>query len=372
MDAPLSAAIVAITASAWLYLTGHALFFWVKFLRYRPPSPETLDSPVSVVVAAKNEAEALEAHLPLWLGQDYPEFEVVVINDRSTDRTAEVLDRYADYPRLRIVRIDPQEWKSFIGNKKYALTMGIKAARHPYLLFTDADCRPASDRWIRLMTAPFTEGKEIVLGYGKYARRPGWLNLLVRYETLLTALNYMGFALRGKPYMGVGRNLAYTRELFFRNDGFKNHFELLSGDDDLFVNENATAENTAVCIRPQAHTVSDPPTTWGSWIRQKRRHYSTARHYRTAHKMLLFLEAATRTLFWTGSFVMLALPPWRPWAAGMIFAKLITGAAVFGKAGKKLDDPLPLWAVPLLEIQLWALQLWIFFTGPFKKRITWN
>ena len=360
-----------VTAGALLYLIIYYIYFAGKFLRYKS-RPPVFDDGVSVIVAAKNESANLQRHIPLWLGQDYPSFELVIIDDRSTDDTEKVLETFENHPQIKIVRIPFQEWKTFIGNKKYALTMGIKAARYPYLLFTDADCRPASPHWIRYMTAHFKEGKEIILGYGKYERRKGWLNALVRYETLMTALQYFGFALRGKAYMGVGRNLAYTKEVFFRNDGFKSHFEILSGDDDLFVNENATPDNTAVCYRPEAHTVSLPPASWKSWFKQKRRHYSTARHYRFVHRMLLGMYALARFLFFTGTLVLLFMPDWRPVAAGMVFVWLLTHTLTVYKGGNKLQEGGLWWRAWMLEGMLLLFQISVFIAGIFKKPQHWD
>jgi len=363
---------VMLTAFAALtVILGYEIFFFRKVLQYRSVASE-FTPPVSVVVAAKNEAENLARHIPLWLGQNYPDFELVLINDRSTDRTFEILERWRDHPRVKIVEIPFQEWKSFKGNKKYALTMGIKAARHPYLLFTDADCKPASPEWIRLMASRFAGNKEIVLGYGKYVPADGFVGRLVQYETLLTALQYFGFALRGIPYMGVGRNLAYTRELFFRNDGFKSHFEILSGDDDLFVNENATSLNTAVCLDSRAHTLSEPPRSLKAYLRQKRRHYSTARHYRPFHKILLGLYAAARILFWFATGSLLFFPQGRLPAAGMVFVWITAHTMLICKGAKRTDESFPCRIVPMTEWMLLAVQLTAGIYGLLKKPKHWD
>jgi len=364
--------LIMMALAAGMYWLWYEIYFFGKLWRYGA-EPGRFMPPMSVIVAAKDEAEHLKEYIPLWLEQDYPAFELVIINDRSVDETEEILRRWEHHPQVKIVHIPFQEWKTFIGNKKYALTMGIKAARYDHLLFTDADCRPASDRWIRYMASRFEGGKEIVLGYGKYERRKGWLNLLVRYETLLTGMQYLGFALRKIPYMGVGRNLAYTKELFFRNDGFKNHFEILSGDDDLFVNENATPENTAVCIRPEAHTVSEPPAEWKQWFRQKVRHYSTARYYRFKHRFLLGLYALTRWLVWLLPLYMLLFRPGiRWWGAGMVFVWLSLHTALVYAVGRKLKDPLPLPFIFILEIMTLTFQSIVFVYGLFKKDIQWH
>ena len=164
-----------------------------------------------------------------------------------------------------------------IPGKKFPLSIGIKSSKHEILLLTDADCIPASENWIQKMQAGFSEGIEIVLGYGGYKKRKGLLNFLVRYEAFHTALQYLSMALGGLPYMGVGRNLAYKKSLFYQQKGFAAHHHLPGGDDDLFINSCASKRNTAVCIDQEAFTYSTPPATWKSWYLQKRRHNSTGR-----------------------------------------------------------------------------------------------
>ncbi len=359
-------------AVSFLFQIFYALYFFVPFLKHQENNLPDFDKPVSVIVSAKNEARNLRNNIPLWLDQDYPDFEVIVINDRSTDDTEKVLREFEHYSRLKTVQVPFQEWKSFIGNKKFALTLGIKAARYDYLLFTDADCKPASGEWIKRMASGFSSDKEIILGYGKYQKESSYLNSMIRYETLLTALQYFGYAVRKMPYMGVGRNLAYTKNLFFRNDGFKNHFEILSGDDDLFINENATAHNTAICSNPLSHTISIPEKSWKSYFKQKRRHYSTAYHYKNKHKILLFLFSLTQMLFWLSSIILLFFQTYKYWVPAMILTKIFLSVGVVHYAGKKLDDAVSVWLIPLLEIHLVLMQLFIFVSGLFKRQTDWK
>ena len=156
--------------------------------------------------------------------------------------------------RISTVNKDPK----FTHNKKFAQFIGIKAAKNEILLFTDADCQPESDKWLGAMTSHFHEKTDFVLGYGGYINKKGLLNKYIRYDCLSIAMQYLGMAIRGIPYMGVGRNLAYRRSLFFANNGYGAHNHLISGDDDLFVNSNATKTNTTVEFRQETHTRSVP------------------------------------------------------------------------------------------------------------------
>lgn len=276
---------------------------------YRDPGTRRKKIPVSVVICARNEALNLEKNLPLFLQQEYPEYEVVVVNDCSTDHTEDVLmNLRQQYPHLRYTTIQPD--KKFTHGKKLAVTVGIKAAKHEHLLFSDADCYPVSKKWISKMTRHFDKEKALVLGIGKYERRRGLLNLVVRYETLYTAIQYTSLALGKHAYMGVGRNMAYRKELFYRHKGFASHLHVLSGDDDLFVNEATTPSNTAVELSRDSFTLSLPPTSFNDWFRQKKRHLSTGKYYRTTSKFRLGTEYFSRMLFYASAILMMFHDHW--------------------------------------------------------------
>jgi poly-beta-1,6-N-acetyl-D-glucosamine synthase len=281
------------------------LLVYIRLLFYKPVNHEIVKAPVSVIICARNEEENLRNNLPLILEQEYPDFEVVVINDCSTDGTEKYLDKLKEeYPVLKYTTI--KEDKKFRHGKKLALTIGIKAAQHDLLLLTDADCRPESIHWIEIMQRNFCEGTDITLGYGGYSEKKGLLNTIIRFETLYIAMQYFSYALSGIPYMGVGRNLAYRKNLFFENKGFASHSHLVSGDDDLFVNEVATRRNTHIEISPESHTRSESAKTWKEWYFQKRRHLTTGPGYRFSIKFLLSLEVLSRLLFYAGFIFLLA------------------------------------------------------------------
>ncbi len=283
------------------------------------PGPDT--EPVSIIVCAHNELDNLRELVPQLLRQAYPPgFELVLIDDRSQDDTylyAQQLSQY--YPgRFRLVTV--AHTPAGFAPKKYALTLGIKAARYERLLFTDADCQPDSPDWLRLMQrgfqAPLSRrggvgggaGADIVLGYSGYAEMPGLLNQLIRYETLLTAGQYLGFAWAGRPYMGVGRNLAYTKATFHSTKGFASHMRRLSGDDDLLVQDAVAAgARAAVVADAGAHTLSQPAATWAAWWRQKRRHLSAGGRYRAADRRRIGLFMGSNALFYLLTPAVLAV-----------------------------------------------------------------
>ncbi len=265
------------------------------------------NEPVSIVICARNEAENLEKNLPLILEQQYSNFEVVVVNDCSVDETEDVLTRLKQlYPNLRstIIKEDPK----FSHGKKLALTVGIKAAKNEWLLLTDADCFPESLNWLSSMASHFTSTNEVVLGYGGFEKTKGFLNRLIRFDGMFIGLQYFTLAKLGNPYMGVGRNLAYRKTLFFKNRGFASHFHIDSGDDDLFIKEVATKANTAIECSHNSITRTPAKKTFKNWKYQKARHLTTSPHYSFKTKAILGLEPLSRVLLYF-SFVSLLFFP---------------------------------------------------------------
>jgi glycosyltransferase involved in cell wall biosynthesis len=268
------------------------LVLWVAITQWKPATAMGTLPPVSVIVCAHDEEQNLRALVPLILAQSYPEFELILVDDRSNDGTYDyLLELTGRMPGVRMVRVT--QTPAHIPGKKFALTLGIRAARHELILVTDADCRPVSTQWMRAMTSQLIPGQEFVIGVSPYRELPGFLNLFIRYEALLTSLQMTGFARAGMPYMAVGRNLLYRKELFLRNKGFNRHLQITGGDDDLFLNEHATRTNVAVCLLPESVVVSEPKTTVRDFLTQKRRHLSAGRHYRLHHRLMLAFFSIT-------------------------------------------------------------------------------
>lgn len=258
---------------------------------------------VSVVICARNEAHNLEKNLCHFLNQSYRSFEVIVVNDHSSDNTAQVvLEAMAKWPNLRLVNLI----QDTPPGKKAALAKGIEAAQGNYLLLSDADCRPASPDWIAAMRAHTNTISEIGLGFSPYDRYEGWLNRFIRYETAYTVAQYWSLALWGMPYMGVGRNLWYNRSLYERAGGFDKHWHIASGDDDLFVNAVANRQNTAIVPDERAFVYSAPKRDLRGYYYQKRRHLSTGRSYKPLHQLVLGMLSASHWLHYAAALGALA------------------------------------------------------------------
>jgi len=361
--------VIAILAFALLVQVIYYLLIYIRVSIFNPNKKTFTDriEPVSIVICARNEAENLTNHLPLILEQDYPNYEVVVVNDCSDDNSQHILEKFQEkYAHLKTTLIKHDE--KFTHGKKLALTVGIKAASNEWLLLTDADCKPASKNWLSAMQRNFTDTNDIVLGYGGYVRRKGFLNKLIRFDTFFIALQYLSFALIKVPYMGVGRNLAYRKSLFMKNKGFASHSHILSGDDDLFINELANRKNTRVEFTADAHTRSIPKKTFRLWTYQKKRHLSSGVRYKFGHKFLLGTEVFARLLFYF-SVILLVINPqtWLIGLAAFIF-RLLIQLLIFNGAMNKLQEKKILIFSVLFDIILPLINIFLYLVHAFNSK----
>ncbi|EIA10460.1 glycosyltransferase [Flavobacterium frigoris] len=357
--------VVAIQLSFYLGVFGK-----FAFAKAQKITPKKLS--ISVIVCAKNEEENVANFIPLLAEQNYPDFEIILIDDASSDNTLEIFEDFEkQYSNIRLVKVQNNE--AFWGNKKYALTLGIKAAKKEYLLFTDADCYPTSKEWITAMSSQFTMQKTIVLGYGGYEKiANSFLNKVIRFETLVTAIQYFSWAKAGLPYMGVGRNLAYKKEEFFNVNGFISHIQLRSGDDDLFINEAATGKNTAISYTPESFTYSKPKRTFKEWITQKRRHVATANHYKKLDKLQLGTFYCSQLLFILLPIVLLSFQFQWILVLTLIALRYLCAWIIVGfSAGKLKENDLKYW-FPVVELVLIFTQINIFITNIFSKPVHWK
>lgn len=328
--------------------------------------------PISVIVCAKNEEENVVKYIPLLAEQNYPDFEIVLIDDASGDNTLEIFEQFEkQYSNVRLVKVENNE--AFWGNKKYALTLGIKAAKKEYLLFTDADCYPTSKDWITAMSSQFTMQKTIVLGYGKYEKiANSFLNKIIRFENVLNTIQYFSWAKLGFPYMGLGRNMAYKREEFFNVNGFIDHMQIRTGDDELFINQAANGKNTTIAFTPESFSVSKPKTTFSAFFNQKRRQIATADYFKSADQFKLGLFYGSQLLFIITAAVLFAFQfEWIIVLSIFLGRYLIAWIVVGFSAGKLKENDIKWW-FPIVEIVLIFTQVNAYFTNLFSKPIQWK
>ncbi len=357
-----------------LFFVVQMIYFWVFFSRlafYKNRDDKIVDESVSVVICAKNEYYNLKRNLPLILEQDHPSFEVVVVNDNSQDDSLELLEEMArEHSNLKIVNLSQD--LNFFQGKKFPLSLGIKSASNDILLLTDADCRPSSKDWIKNMSGKFSGEKEIVLGYGGYERKRNLINYIIRYETLWVAIQYLSFSLAGRTYMGVGRNLAYSKSLFYRNKGFSSHYTVASGDDDLFINSVATRKNVAIEIAHGSHTVSVPKTSFSSWIIQKRRHLTTWKYYRGRFKRILGLWSVSQVIFLALFVILLSLGYNVIYITGLFILRFFSHLMITKKSMNKLNEKELLLISPLAELFLVIFYPALSLVNMFSKADKWK
>jgi glycosyltransferase involved in cell wall biosynthesis len=357
-------------------ILGVQVVYWVLWLFAFSRDPKKVNTqptvaPVSIIVCAHDEEENLKELLPLLLQQDHPQFEVIVVEDRSNDGTYDyLLDATQKDSRLRMVRV--VETPSHIQGKKFAITLGVKAARFDWVLLTDADCRPATRAWARNLSSMMEADKHFVLGFSPYIRVKGLLNSFIRFETFVTAIQFMGMASLGKPYMGVGRNLAYRKSLFLDTKGFNNYLDVVGGDDDLFVNEHATRSNVSLALGESVLVHSKPEATWSRYFYQKLRHLSVGKHYKFSDRLILGIFTLSWILTWIAALPLAIFSPWAGWLMGLFVLRWICQSVAFEAASRKLGEPFESWKVPILDF---IYAFYYLVAGPvalLSKKVRWK
>lgn len=364
--------VLIVFACTWLI---QMIFHWGVFSRlafYKKTIKSTNYEPVSVIVCARDAYDGLVHLVPKLISQDYPVFEIIIVNDCSEDETAEYLKNVVrKHKNVSVVSLT--QHLNFFHGKKFPLSMGIKSAKYDLLLLTDADCVPTDNQWIKSMVGSYGTSTELVLGYGPYMQRKTLLNKLIRFDTLYTAMQYLSMALCRHPYMGVGRNLSYRKSTFYRNKGFTSHYGIASGDDDLFVSQAANHWNTEVSIEAETRVESEPKNTLGSWLRQKRRHYSTGLSYKPETQLFLGLLLSSRLFYYTSLiFLLYMATDFRVHILGVALIHYITQVTIYSLSAKKLGEKnLCLIFTPFYDCFFTIFTTVMGFLGSFFKPKSW-
>lgn len=357
---------ITLTIQLYFILIVHLklAFFKPKKISGKPAVP------ISIIIAARNESDNLFKNLPKILAQKYDVFEVIVVNHQSVDNSKDILEAFSkQFKNLKIVELAKD--KHIRPGKKLPLTIGIKAAQYEHLIFTDADCSPKSMHWIENIAAKFSENKEIVLGYGPMLKTAGLLNKLMRFDTAWIALNYLSMALNNKPYMGVGRNLAYTKSAFFGANGFKSHYSIPSGDDDLFIQEAVKSNNYTIEILPDTFMYSPAKENMNDWIKQKSRHYKTAPKYPFIKKLLLAIYPVSLILTWICFVSLIQLGFYELYLTTSMVVLYFLKWWIGAKCLLKLEEKKLALFFPLWDLFYAAFIPVLFVIAKNKKNATW-
>lgn len=311
--------------------------------------------PLSVILVAKDNSDELQKNLPFILEQDYPEYEVIVVYDRSADNCDDILKLLEDkYPHLYHTFIPDSA--RYISHKKLGITMGIKASRNEWLVFTEPDCRPLSNQWLKQMARNFTPSTDIVLGYSNYEKTPGWFNKKITFDTLLNSMRYLGMAISGHPYMGTGRNLAYRKSLYYKQKGFVSHLNLQRGEDDIFINEAAHAHNTRVETSLESVMCIATPKNKKTWDEDKISYAATSRLFKGTARYLMGFETCSRLLFYaailTTIITSILFHQWITLSLAVLLwvARFVMQLVVFKKTAKALNERKFCTLLPVFDI----------------------
>lgn len=350
----------------------HLLLFQLRLLVYKPKHVDSESVlPVSVIVCARNEEDNLFHNLPKILEQDYPDFEVIVVNDQSVDDSRHIIKAYQKkYSNLKLIELEKNRHRKF--GKKVPLTVGIKGAKYDHLALIDADCFPASSQWLKKLMRNYQEGKEIVIGYGPYQKEKGLLNKMIRFDATSIAATYLSFARAGRPYMAVGRNMGYTKSRFFAVEGFKRHYHIQSGDDDLFMQDAANRKNVSIEMDSDSFVYSIPQKSWKGWFKQKQRHYTTAPKYKLINKLFLGIFPVSMTLMLI-SFLILLFNNYEWW----LFATVIIGFrfvlywVINGFLFRKLKMGDLILSYPFFELLHFFMMPFIYYSSERTETSKW-
>ncbi|MDR1006525.1 MAG: glycosyltransferase [Bacteroidales bacterium] len=358
----------------WLYyiLVYGSVFRYKTIAKKRKKTDPSLLPSISVVLVTKDEQDNLKDRLPMIMEQQYPNFEVVVVNNASCDDTEYMLKFMRSmYPHLKVVNLYTEAPNKFQG-KKYPLSLGIKSAKNDYILLTNANCIPNSYLWINNMVEGLTQKKTTVLGFNLYERKKTLLNNFIQYDSLNNALNYEGMALLGNPYKATGDNLIISRKQFFDTGGFIPLYNISCGDMELYVNRTAKKKDTSVVLDEDAFVRTQAPQSFSAWRRQKKRKIKTAYHYKFSDKLLVSILPLTSFLFYAALVLLFILGmPWE-WILGAVLLKFIVHSLFFFKGSSVLmKNKLCIFA-PLFEIFFLIFNTIIGFNVLFSKKDRWD
>ena len=355
-------------------VTGIQIIYYIVFssILFKSKKKKLTEEqpPVSVIILVKNNATIIEEKLPFILAQNYVKFEVVVINNASTDNTLDSLEQFSqNHSNLKIVNVENNE--VFWGNKKYALTLGIKAAKYENLFFTDVKSEPLSEFWLATMSKHLRGKKTIILGYSKYQKQGSLSNLIIRFENLLTAIKNFTFSKFGNPFTAFGDNFAYSKTDFFKVKGFINHMKLHFGEHDLFLKDAANHKNVGFTIAENSFVEKEIPASFGEWFHEQRKKSSLKKHYKFKHRFLLSLFTLSKLCFFILGALLFFFYSWQILSA-IVLTYYLVQFIIIGIAAKKLKEPYLIFALPFLEIGLLLIQITIFMVNLISKPNHWK
>ncbi len=356
--------VLILCVTSLLINLGFTIAFSSAFMRYRSIENKQHVS-LSIIIAARNEEANLKKLIPQLLKQDYPNFEVIVALDRCSDNSKIYLQSLGDQ-KIKVIDINEVEpnWNP----KKFALDQAIYNATGDWLVFTDADCTPSSNQWLKTFNGHITDKKVILIGVSPYRTDGSFLSYYIQFEAFMTAFLYISNALLRKPYMAVGRNMAVRKSFFEASDRYELHKSTTGGDDDLFIQENSTKSNTQVVLGRESLMYTVPETSWKAYKNQKIRHLSVGKVYKVHHQVFLTFFHLTHL----STLILLLLSTTHafffPMLLFYLFIKLVSYRFAAGKMGVNINYIM----LPLVDILYAVLIPVIALWSKLEKDIKWK
>ena len=339
------------------------LLFTYKIITWRSKKKEVRPA-VSIIIAARNERDYLQALIPELLDQNYHDFEIIVGLDRCTDDSIGLLTSFQE-PKLKWVDIKnvPDDWNS----KKYALKQAIDLSSKEWLLFTDADCIPNSESWITSMTSEISEKTNVLVGISPYVPSKKFLAQFNQFEAFMTYFLYSSFHLLKWPYMGVGRNMGIKKVYFYLLGGYESIKKIRGGDDDLFV-QKAARSGIALVLGRSSLVFTFSASGWREYLKQKVRHLSVGRHYKSSITVALSFYHLNHLFTWALMVASFRSSFLVPILLIYLFIKLVSYSFVSDKIGAGFNYILfpivdGLYAIIIPVIGIWS---------KLKKDIEWK
>jgi glycosyltransferase involved in cell wall biosynthesis len=367
----------------WAYLLFSAiilgaiqLFYVFNFYaRFAYRKSKTTDKqgqfpPVSVIIAARNESDNLYEHLPTILSQDYPNYEVIVVNNQSIDDSNWILTAFAQqFPQLKVVEISRSPHLK--PGKKLPITLGIKAASHDFFVLTDADCQPLSNQWLKNMMSSLSADRQFTIGYSPFTKAKGFLNKLVRFDNAWMGANAYAYALAGRPFKASGRNIAYSKQLFQKVNGFKSHYAISPGDDDLLLQDAIQFTKVSIMDEPSSFVRSAAPTSWNNWFRQKAKYHISSARYPVIKKALLGIYPLSLILMWI-SFVALCVNlNYLPLSASIFIGIIAIKWWLQGRCLNRLGEKKLMFFFPIWDLFYSILMPIVYYISERQKYYRW-
>jgi hypothetical protein len=351
------------------------IYLWLvngRLAFYRKESGIQTRQPVSVILSGRDITPGMEDNLDKILKQDYPDFEVVIVNESPDEDNRLYLETLArKYPKLKIINIG--ENLNFFKGLKFPLSIGIKSSKNDIIIITDIYSIPKSSKWIESIQSNFNQKTDIVLGFSTYPHKIGLFNQWLRFDNLQTSVRYLSFALLGMPYMGVGRNLSYRKTLFYKSHGFTSHYTLITGEDDLFVNQVAQKDSTRIEISEDSHTIFEGKIGFLEWLIQRKMHLETQMYFKLRHRVILGLNSVSLLLFYSAFAILLIYAP----AFWILFlsvfgVRTISSMFITKKCMMKLNEKELLLLSPVYELLLLIIIIFLRLSIIFIKSNKWK